>query len=167
MLLRRLYESLKNIWLLALRERATPRGIAGAVAVGVFIGCTPFVGFHAGIALVVATVFRLSRLWTVIGSRVSFLPVLFFIVLAEIQAGHRVRTGEWASLSVSTASSYANEWRSVSASVALDWGLGAIAVGGALALVFGAIAYALAKRRDALTPRMPAPAPPPVSESPP
>jgi uncharacterized protein len=168
-LFRRLYTSLKTLWLLALRERATPSGIAASVAVGVFAGCTPFIGFHLWIALFAATLFRLNRLWAALGSRISFFLVLPWIVLAEVQTGHRLLTGEWAPLLSSNAVARANEWFG-------DWCLGSIPVGGALAFVVGALAYAFAKRRkgastlpppSAFTPRTPAQAPPPSSGSPP
>jgi uncharacterized protein (DUF2062 family) len=159
-MLRRFYKSLRNLWRLALEERATPRGIAASIAVGVFSGCTPFIGLHAGIALVAATALRLNRLWAVVGSRVSFFLVLPWIVLVEIQTAHRLRTGEWAALFSSNALARADEWF-------LDWCLGSIPVGGVLALAFAALAYALAERRDAFRRRRPAPAPTPTSESPP
>jgi uncharacterized protein (DUF2062 family) len=157
-LLLRLFASLKNLWLLALRERATPLGIAGSVAVGVFSGCTPFIGLHAGIAILAATLLRLNRVWALVGSRVSFFLVLPGIILAEIQIGHRLRAGEWAALRWSNAVERANEWFT-------DWCLGSIPVGVALAFVLGATAYGVAKRFDTLTPRTPAPAPPPPSGS--
>jgi uncharacterized protein (DUF2062 family) len=155
------YTRATELWLAALRERATPLGIASSVAVGVFAGCTPFVGAHAGIALVGATLLRLNRLWAVIGSRISFFLILPFVILAEIQTAHRLRTGEWAPLSASNVVAHKGEWL-------LDWCLGAVPVGLALALALGALAYVLAKRRELrLTPRMPAESPPPTSGSPP
>ncbi len=157
-MLRRTLEGLKRLWLAALRERATPLGVAAAVAVGVFAGCTPLVGFHAGVALVLATVLRLNRLWAVVGSRVSFFPLLPWIALAEIQAGHRLRTGEWATLLAADAREPARQWLR-------DWVIGCVPVGLALGLALGVVAYALARRGD-LTPRTPAPAPPPSSGSP-
>jgi uncharacterized protein (DUF2062 family) len=159
-MLRRLYASVRNLWRLALAERATPGGIAASIAVGVFAGCTPFIGFHAAIALVVATLFRMNRLWAVIGSRVSFFLLLPWIVLAEVQTAHRLRTGEWAPIFSANAVARADEWF-------LDWCLGAIPVGAALAAALGGLAYVLARRREArLTPRTPSPAPSPTSESP-
>jgi uncharacterized protein (DUF2062 family) len=158
--LRRLLTAIGTLWRLALAERATPGGIAASVAVGVFAGCTPFIGAHAGIAIVAATLFRLNRLWAVVGSRVSFFLVLPWIILAEIQIAHRLRTGQWAPLFSADALAHADEWF-------LDWCLGALPIGAALALVFGTLAYALARRRERLTPRTPSPAPRPSSESPP
>lgn len=149
----------RDLWRAALLERATPAGIAGSVALGVFMGCTPFVGIHAGLALVAATVFRLNRLWAVVGSRISFLPLLTFIALAEIETSHRLRTGEWAPLTRASVLEHGHEWL-------LDWCLGSIPVGALFALVVGAVAYAVAARREVLRPRRPAPAPPPSSGSP-
>jgi uncharacterized protein (DUF2062 family) len=150
---------LKSLWRAALHERATPRGIGSAVAVGVFVGCSPFVGAHAGIAFVAATLLRVNRLWAVVGSRVSFFLVLPWIVFAEIQSAHRLRTGEWAHLLSTNAVAGAKDWL-------LDWCLGALLVGSALALALGGVAYALAARRERLTPRTLAESPPPTSGSP-
>ena len=159
-LLRRVYASTTDLWRAAVRERASPAGVAGSVAVGVFMGCTPFIGFHAGLALGAATLLRLNRLWAVVGSRISFFPILPWITLAEIETAHRLRTGEWAPLSLPDANRLGKEW-------VFDWCLGTLPVGVALALALGGLAYAVAARRESLTRRTPAPAPPPSSESPP
>jgi hypothetical protein len=45
-----------------------PQRVAAAVALGVGIGFSPFIGFHFFLAIVLATIFRLNRLDTVIGS---------------------------------------------------------------------------------------------------
>jgi hypothetical protein len=45
-----------------------PQRVAVAVALGVGIGFSPFIGFHFFLAIVLATIFRLNRLDTVIGS---------------------------------------------------------------------------------------------------
>ncbi len=158
-MLGRLFASVKQLWLLALLERASPRGIGSSVAVGVFCGCTPFIGFHAIMAVAFATVLRLNRLWALVGSRVSFFLVLPWIILAEIQTGHRLRTGQWAQLTLRDAASNAKAWFD-------DWCIGTTPVGLALALVLGSVAYVLSAR-GLLTPRTPAPAPAPSSGSPP
>jgi uncharacterized protein (DUF2062 family) len=147
------------LWRAALEERATPLGIASSVALGVFAGCTPFIGAHAGIALVAATLCRVNRLWAVIGSRVSFFLILPWIILAEIETSHRLRTGAWAPLSAEEAFANKGEWL-------LDWCLGTFPVGLTLAAILGTVAYGLARRRETLRRRRLAPAPPPSSESP-
>jgi hypothetical protein len=55
--------------LLDLMGRAeTPERVAAAVALGVGIGLSPFIGFHFFLAIALAFVFRLNKLDTVIGS---------------------------------------------------------------------------------------------------
>jgi hypothetical protein len=138
-----------------------------AVGVGAFVGCTPLLGLHAGVALVAATVFRLNRLWAVAGSRVSFVPLFALISFTEIQAAHRLRTGAWAPLSVHEA--LARGWE-----LAMDWVLGCVLVGGFVAVLLGLIAYAAALRwrrsappavrpRPVKTPSVPPAALPPSS----
>jgi hypothetical protein len=45
-----------------------PERVAAAVALGVGVGLSPFIGFHFILAIVLAFVFRLNKLDTVIGS---------------------------------------------------------------------------------------------------
>jgi uncharacterized protein (DUF2062 family) len=137
----RAVERARSLWFLALRERATPAGIGWAIATGVFAGCTPFVGFHAGIAIVLATVLRLNRIWAIVGSRVSFFLILPWIAFAEIQAGHRLRSGAWAPLPTADVLAHAREWFE-------DWCIGTLPVGAALAATLGGLAYALARGRE-------------------
>jgi uncharacterized protein len=46
----------------------TPERVAAAVALGVGVGLSPFIGFHFILAIVLAFVFRLNKLDTVLGS---------------------------------------------------------------------------------------------------
>jgi uncharacterized protein (DUF2062 family) len=67
------------------REQSPERG-ADALAVGVGVGLSPFIGFHLIMAILLALVFRLNKLDTVIGSLVGnpwTLPPFF-------AAGYRV-----------------------------------------------------------------------------
>jgi uncharacterized protein (DUF2062 family) len=62
-----------------------PQRIALALAVGVFISCTPLLGLQTILAIVVATVFRLNRAATVTGVWVNlpwFTPVVYGAALA-------------------------------------------------------------------------------------
>ena len=55
--------------LLDLMGRAqTPERVAAAVALGVGVGLSPFIGFHFILAVVLAFLFRLNKLDTVLGS---------------------------------------------------------------------------------------------------
>jgi uncharacterized protein (DUF2062 family) len=109
------------------------------MALGVFVGCTPAIGLHGWIALAAATVLRLNRLWAFLGSRVCTLLVLPWITLTELEVAHRIRTGEWLPLRVSTVLHDAH-------GLLADWLLGTVLVGGALALAIGLLAYGIARR---------------------
>jgi uncharacterized protein (DUF2062 family) len=52
-------------------RQESPERVAAAVALGVGIGLSPFIGFHFIMAIVLAFLFRLSRLDTVLGSLVG------------------------------------------------------------------------------------------------
>jgi len=140
-LLRKLWQKVKTIWKLAKSERASPREIGWAVAIGAFAGCTPAVGFHGALALALATVLKKNRLFAWLGSRVSNWLFLPFIVLAEVQVSHRLRTGEWLALDRDTALEQAP-------ALLLDWCIGTIPVGIAIAGALGVASWALAVRRD-------------------
>ncbi len=59
--------SLKLLLDLMGREQP-PERVAAAVALGIFIGLSPFIGFHLILAIVLAFAFRLNKLDTVLGS---------------------------------------------------------------------------------------------------
>lgn len=68
---RRAFARTRELWERAKREHSTPREVGWSVGVGLFCGCTPFLGLHMWIALGLASPFRLNRLWAFLGSRVS------------------------------------------------------------------------------------------------
>lgn len=129
----------RALWLLVRNEHATPREIGRAVAVGVFSGCTPAIGFHGWMALGLATLLRLNRLWAFLGSRVSMFFILPWIALAEVEVAHRLRTGAWAAVTVDTVLHEAP-------TLLVDWLIGAALLGTLLAAALGFVAYAVAER---------------------
>ena len=52
-------------------RQESPERVAAALALGVGIGLSPFIGFHFLMAIVLASIFRLSRLDTVLGSLIG------------------------------------------------------------------------------------------------
>jgi len=149
---RRLSEKIRLLWKLAKSERATPREIGWAVAIGAFAGCTPAVGVHGPVAMGLATLARKNRLFAWLGSRISNMLMLPFIALAEVQISHRIRTGAFVDLTRENILDQAPH-------LLLDWCLGMFPVGGAFGLVMGLGAYALAHRRDARKQRATRPTP--------
>ncbi len=155
----RLHRRALELWARARSEHSTPREIGWSVAVGAFVACTPLIGLHVWLALALATLLRLNRLWTCIGSRLSSTPVLVVTTFCEIEAAHRLRTGRWAAM----------EWREAlqhGRELILDWVVGTVIVGGLIATCVGLLAYGIARRLQAPTLRTPERLPAPSSESP-
>ncbi len=132
---------LRRLWHRAKTERASPTEVGQAVFLGVFAGCTPAVGIHGWVAFLLATVFRRNRLYAWLGSRVSNFVFMPFIVLAEIQTAHVLRTGGLAPIDRAHVLEEAPQ-------LLLDWGLGSVVVGVALGAFVGLLAFAWAKRRE-------------------
>jgi uncharacterized protein (DUF2062 family) len=150
----------RALWQRALREHATPREVAFAVAVGAFAAFTPFLGFHIWIALGVASLLRLNRLWAVLASHVSPLPIFFAVSFLEIEAGHRLRAGAWIAMTVGDVATHGHN-------LLVDWLVGTVFVAGPIAATLGVVAYFAARRWQAVRPQSRGEAPPASSGSPP
>lgn len=138
---RRLWAKITTLWKLAMSERASPREIGWAVGIGAFAGCTPAIGFHGALSLLLATLFKKNRLFAWLGSRISNMIFLPFIALAEVQVAHVLRTGAWLEIDRAHAIDQAG-------TLLLDWCLGTIPVGGFIGFVMGIGSWALARARD-------------------
>ncbi len=75
------------VMLSLLRTSASPWRMALAFGVGIFIGCTPFFGFHVFIAMAAAVVFRLNFFWLFVGSNISVPWVAPFLVSGSAVLG--------------------------------------------------------------------------------
>jgi hypothetical protein len=137
--LTRFWRRTRDLWARAKREHSTPREVGWSVAIGVFCGCTPFIGLHMWMALGLATALRLNRLWAFLGSRISTNVVLAWIAFSEIELAHRARTGEW--MPMTPADVLVHGWQLFG-----DWLFGAAFVGLVLGALLGLLAYVLARR---------------------
>ncbi len=124
----------RALWRLLRKEKSSPRQIGLAVAAGAFVGCTPAVGFHGGLAVALATVLRLNRLWAWLGSRVSNFVILPFIAIGEIQLAHRLRAGTFVSLN-------SKDVLDKGGALLVDWSLGCLILGPVIAALTGWLAY--------------------------
>jgi predicted LPLAT superfamily acyltransferase len=70
-----------------LREQTSPIKSALAMAIGVFVGCTPLFGLHMIIVAAVAFFFRLNFVYLWIGSNISLPPFLPFLVVGAHYLG--------------------------------------------------------------------------------
>jgi uncharacterized protein (DUF2062 family) len=159
----RLWRRTCNLWMRAKREHSTPGELAWSVAIGVFCGCSPFIGLHMWMALALASALRLNRLWAVLGTRVSTSVLLAWIAFSEIELAHRLRTGAWLALSLDQVTTRALDhgWQLFG-----DWLLGWVMVGAILAILLGVLALGAARRWQRIRLRTPEALLPPTSESP-
>ena len=166
---RTLWRRTRDLWRRAKSERAAPKEIAWAIALGVFCGCTPAVGLRPLLAVALSTAFRLNRLFAFIGAHIASNWLTFpWVILLEIQVAHRIRSGAYVALDM-------RDLLHQASALLVDWLLGALLIGtGAAALAwllaFGATHWRAARRKvpegDGLTPHTPDGHPPRISESP-
>jgi uncharacterized protein (DUF2062 family) len=76
-----------------------PSHLAAAMAVGVFIGFTPFYGLHTLIALVVAFLFRLNKVAIVTGAWINLPWFAPFIYAFCLRLGEALLSGNFSSFS--------------------------------------------------------------------
>ncbi len=109
---------------------------AAAIGVGVFIGCTPFYGFHLLICWAVGSVFRLNRLHVYLAANISNPMLAPFLIFAELQTGALMRRGAFQSLTLAAIRT-TDVW-----SFGLDYLLGTVAVGAVLGTIAATGTYA-------------------------
>ena len=124
-------------------EGDTPGRQAGAVALGVLIGCSPFYGLHLALCIVLARLFGLNRALTYLAAHVSLPGLWPLLVFAEIQVGHWLRGGGLLPIRPSELRRI-DPWQ-----FGIDLLLGSLVVGVALAVPLAFLSWraALARRR--------------------
>ncbi len=122
---------------LLLQEHASPGRLGVAVAIGVLIGCTPFLGFQVLLAIGIATLFKLNRIAILLGLQVSTPPITPLLLFANAEVGAMLLHRRWLPISLG----------SVRAAPKAKWVLdlflellaGGLVLGGLLALSFGVL----------------------------
>ena len=133
--LRRIFYDLRT-------EASGPGRDAAALGVGIFIGCSPFYGFHLLLVWFVGWLLRLNRLKMYLAANISnpmFSPLL---VLCELQAGALLRRQDLHHLSLSAIRN-TNPWV-----YAGDLLLGSLMIGTILGLSVAGATYATSGRKD-------------------
>ena len=121
-------------------EADSPARQAAAVGIGLYIGCTPFYGFHLLLSLAAGWLFRLNCLRVYVAANISN-PVLAPLLYGtELQIGSWLRRGSWY-LPLGLAE--VELW-----GVAQDVLLGSVVVGGALAVAGAAATYGIVNQRS-------------------
>ncbi len=120
-----------------LQENASPKRLAVAVGLGVLVGALPLLGMRAMIILMITGYFRLNKIVALAAGNICMPP---FVPALCIEAGYFIRHGRWLTeISFKTLGYQALErfW---------EWGLGSLIVGPLLALFFGLLTFAMAKK---------------------
>lgn len=60
---------------------------AQSIALGIFIGLSPFWGFHSFLAITLSVYFKLNKLLTFMSSQITFPPLIPFILFFSMMAG--------------------------------------------------------------------------------
>jgi uncharacterized protein (DUF2062 family)/trans-aconitate methyltransferase len=122
-------------------EGDTPGRVAGAVGVGVLIGCSPFYGFHLALCILFAKIFRLNQLLTYLAAHISLPGVWPLLVLGELQVGRLLRGAPLLSIRPDDLR-HLDPWQ-----FAADLLLGSAVVGIVLAVAFALPTFWIARKR--------------------
>jgi len=117
-----------------------PRALAAAVALGVFLGCSPLYGLQTVLVLILAPALRLNPFAAVLGSQVSAPPLGLIIIGSEVTLGEWLRYGRWLRPPTMSAQERVH-W--IWDHALLSWVIGSVLVGGILAIVGGAVAWVI------------------------
>jgi len=138
-----------------LGEHASAGRLGVAVAVGVLVGCTPFLGFQVLIVIAIATLFKLNRIAALLGAQVSTPPITPLLLFANAQVGAVLLHGHW--LSISFDAVRAAPGVKFVLDLFLELLVGGLVVGGVLALGFGGLTSCVVRRRRAKLASKPVP----------
>jgi uncharacterized protein (DUF2062 family) len=133
-------------------EGGTPERQAAAVALGIFIGCTPLYGAHLPLCILCARLLGVNRVKTYIAAHISTPVLAPFLIFFEIQTGRLVRGKHLLSLRPAQAAARWH-WRWDAAHLAfwhwrswLDLLIGSVVLGVVLAALFGLVTLVLLRR---------------------
>jgi uncharacterized protein (DUF2062 family) len=128
-------------WRQLRREETGAHEMASGLAVGVFIGNLPLYGVQTILSLFAARKLRLHPLSVVAGSHISTPPVGPMLVALAIGVGHFLLHGKW--LEMPAWQSTWLGWMDLFGRVMLEWSVGAVIVGMALAAATFVLAHTL------------------------
>ena len=127
------------------REHTSPLRLGAAVAVGIVVGCSPLFGLHLWIGLGLALLLRLNKVAVFLGSQISIPPLAPLLGFCSVQVGGYLLHGRVVKLVL--ADFTLRRLPGLVRDFLLDWTVGGLVVGLALALPAFAITAALVRVR--------------------
>ncbi|MES2856595.1 MAG: DUF2062 domain-containing protein, partial [Bdellovibrionota bacterium] len=127
-----------------LKARISPRELAVSVGAGVFIGATPFFGFHTLLVAFFSFVFRLNATAAFIGSQVSIPPLAPFLIIGSILIGRKIVGPE--DFDMPAVRSFEALWMFAKTHLA-QWLIGSLVLGAILGLATGVMVYVLMRTK--------------------
>lgn len=141
--------ALRDKLTLMLKLGDTPHRLSLAFAVGVFIGMSPLLGVHTVLGILVAYIFRLNKLATVIGVYITnpwtIIPIYTFSIFIGAKClgiESIIPSIDWKSVSFS---SLLNEF----SPILMPFVVGTIIVGAVSSVVSYFVIYRMLKRKNA------------------
>jgi len=129
----------RQLYLTLRTEHTTPAKVGLAVGLGLFVGCSPFWGFHLPLSMLFAALFRANRVLVYASCNLVNPLTAPFVIFSEVQVGHRLLAGAWLPLTV-------RELKAAGpAGLFLDFLVGGLVVGTAAGVLLGLAAYAIAR----------------------
>jgi uncharacterized protein (DUF2062 family) len=131
-------------------EGGNPARQAAAVALGIFIGCTPLYGLHLALCVLFARLLGLNRVKTYLAAHISTPLLMPFLLFFEVQTGRLVRGKPLLSLRPSEVPEH---WRWDARHLSFwhwkswaDLVVGSVVLGVVLAVALGLATYFLVRR---------------------
>jgi uncharacterized protein len=115
------------------------------VGVGVFFGCSPFIGLQTVFALALAYLFKLNRVAVFLGLQVSLGPLTALAFFADAQLGEWLLYRTWLPMTVEGIS--ALKWDQMGPRLVGDLALGGAVLGGTLGTLAGILTTWIVRRR--------------------
>jgi glycosyltransferase involved in cell wall biosynthesis len=114
------------------KENTSPRRLAAAGALGVFLGALPLIGFHTITIILVAGFFRLNKIVAISTSQLCMPP---FVPALCIEVGHLLRHGRFLTeISLETIGYQGLER-------IYEWLIGSLVVGPVMGMLLGGVIY--------------------------
>lgn len=142
-----LHGRVRALGLLILRQHTSPGRVAVALFLGFVLGCTPLFGLHFFLCAGAAWLLRLNLPLMYAAANISIPPMVPVLGWVSVQLGTFLASGH--ALHLTRADFRGPSLAATAARFFWAWMLGGVALGGALGLLAGGLAYGVLRRRAA------------------